>query len=123
MTPDDYLWDKSGKPDPEIEKLERSLASLGHRGEPLVLPRDVRGASPAARRGVLGTLREALTPRVMVPTFAAFAALIAGVLWWEVGRHGVWEVAEVTGAPRVDGRALTVRDRLERGERLETDGI
>ena len=122
MTPDDYLWDKSGKPDPEIEKLERSLASLAHRGEPLVLPRDVRGASPAAgRHGVGDILREWLRPRVMVPTFAAIAAMIAAVLWWQGARHSAWEVADVTGAPRVAGRTLAVKDRLARGERLETD--
>src|SRR5207302_1419022 len=27
---DDYLWDRSGPPDPEIEKLEQLLAPLAH---------------------------------------------------------------------------------------------
>ena len=25
---DDYLWDRSGTPDPDVERLERKLASL-----------------------------------------------------------------------------------------------
>ncbi len=27
---DDYLWDRSGKPDPEVEQLEKLLSPLGH---------------------------------------------------------------------------------------------
>ncbi len=29
----DYLWDRSGPPDPEIERLERVLGTLRHRGD------------------------------------------------------------------------------------------
>jgi hypothetical protein len=35
---DDYLWDRSGEPDPEIAKLERTLGQLRHKPAPLVLP-------------------------------------------------------------------------------------
>ena len=37
---EDYLWDKSGEPDPEIERLEKVLAPLRYerRVEPLPLP-------------------------------------------------------------------------------------
>ena len=31
---DDYLWDKTGEPDPEIEHLERVLGQLRHQGKP-----------------------------------------------------------------------------------------
>ena len=36
-----YLWDRSGPPDPEVERLERILGSLGHNGklETPALPR------------------------------------------------------------------------------------
>ena len=27
---DDYLWDGSGEPDPELQKLENTLAKLRH---------------------------------------------------------------------------------------------
>ncbi|HEX8142020.1 MAG TPA: hypothetical protein VF553_05450 [Pyrinomonadaceae bacterium] len=35
---DEYLWDRSGEPDPEIERLERTLQGLRHQSKPLALP-------------------------------------------------------------------------------------
>jgi hypothetical protein len=46
---DDYLWDKSGKPDPEIVQLERALSALAHRGEALRLPEESDAAAVAGR--------------------------------------------------------------------------
>ena len=39
---DDYLWDKSGEPDPQIQELEEILAPLRYQPKPLELPADVR---------------------------------------------------------------------------------
>ena len=36
---DDYLWDKTGQPDSEIQQLEEILGSLRYQPKPLVLPR------------------------------------------------------------------------------------
>ena len=43
---EDYLWDRSGPPDPEIERLERTLAPLRyrHRADLMQIPR--RAARP-----------------------------------------------------------------------------
>ena len=35
---DDYLWDKSGQPDPEVQKLEEILGTLRYQPRPLELP-------------------------------------------------------------------------------------
>jgi len=35
---DDYLWDKTGQPDPEIQKLEEILGTLRYQPRPLALP-------------------------------------------------------------------------------------
>ena len=35
---DDYLWDKSGQPDPEIQELEEILGTLRYQPKPLALP-------------------------------------------------------------------------------------
>ena len=43
---DDYLWDKSGEPDREIQELEQILAPLRYQPAPLELPTE----SPASRR-------------------------------------------------------------------------
>jgi len=39
---DDYLWDKSGEPDPQIQELEEILAPLRYQPKPLELPDNVR---------------------------------------------------------------------------------
>jgi hypothetical protein len=36
---DDYLWDKTGEPDPQIQQLEEILGTLRYQPKPLVLPR------------------------------------------------------------------------------------
>ncbi|HKS09825.1 MAG TPA: hypothetical protein VJS13_09785 [Pyrinomonadaceae bacterium] len=36
---DDYLWDKSGEPDPQIQQLEEILGTLRYQPKPLPLPR------------------------------------------------------------------------------------
>jgi hypothetical protein len=35
---DNYLWDKSGEPDPLIEELERELSTLRYQPRPLTIP-------------------------------------------------------------------------------------
>ena len=37
---EDYLWDKSGEPDPQIQQLEEILGTLRYRPTPLRLPRN-----------------------------------------------------------------------------------
>jgi hypothetical protein len=39
---DDYLWDKSGEPDPEIQRLEQILGTLRYQEKPLELPEQIR---------------------------------------------------------------------------------
>ncbi len=36
---DDYLWDKTGEPDPQIQQLEEILGTLRYQPRPLALPR------------------------------------------------------------------------------------
>lgn len=40
----DYLWDKSGEPDVEVQELEDVLGTLRYQPQPFVLPEDVRTA-------------------------------------------------------------------------------
>jgi hypothetical protein len=35
---DDYLWDKTGQPDPQIQQLEEILGTLRYQPKPLALP-------------------------------------------------------------------------------------
>ena len=38
---DDYLWDKTGEPDPQVKKLEEILGTLRYQPKPLELPKDL----------------------------------------------------------------------------------
>lgn len=58
---EEYLWDKSGEPDPEIQELEKILAPLRYQPKPLVMPR--RNYTPLAIAAAL------------------LIALMAGGLW------------------------------------------
>ena len=38
---DDYLWDKTGEPDPQITQLEEILGTLRYQPKPLEIPKDL----------------------------------------------------------------------------------
>jgi hypothetical protein len=89
---DDYLWDKSGEPDPQIQQLEEILGTLRYQPKPLQL---------APRRNYLPLLAIAATVAV---------ALIAGGLWFEVRstEATIPAVALATPPPLVIGPSLSV---------------
>jgi hypothetical protein len=108
--PDDYLWDKTGEPDAEVERLERLL---GQFREDVPAP-DV----PAPARAIQSTRR------FWIPLAAAAALLLAFGTWvavhWYFRTPG-WEVARLEGTPRIGGRPLGASGRLAVGEWLVTD--
>lgn len=106
MTDDRYLWDKEGPADPEVERLEALMSPFGHRGLPLLLP----VPAPPRRRWALPLAAAAV----------AAAALVVSVI--ALRGSGAWEVRSLSGAPRLGGRTLVGRARLERGDSLVTDG-
>lgn len=63
---DDYLWDKSGQPDPQIQQLEEILGTLRYQPRPLTIPR---------RRNYLPLL--AIAASVLL-------AIAAGSIWLRV---------------------------------------
>ncbi len=111
---DRYLWDKTGTPDPEVERLESLLGRMGHRGDPLALPEDAARPAPAVRP----------RPRAhaLVWSFAAAAALVvvAGAVWLAMPRG--WQVQSLSGTPRIGETAIERQGRITAGESLVTDG-
>ena len=93
---DDYLWDGSGEPDPEVERLERLLSGFRlRRTAPELRPR----------------------PRTRWSAVAAAAALVAAGAWLVMGGWGgvggapeSWQVARAGGGS----------SRLSVGQTLET---
>lgn len=79
---DDYLWDKSGEPDPQIQELENILGALRYQPRPLKL---------APRRNYVAPLAIAATVLI---------ALLAGALWLLLPQHdaSIPAVAFVTPA-------------------------
>ena len=70
---DDYLWDKSGPPDPEIQKLENLLGTLRYQPKPFEIPSNVS----APRRRNYFPLLAAIAATLLV-------ALLAGSIWLRV---------------------------------------
>jgi hypothetical protein len=104
---DRYLWDRSGPPDPEVERLEKLLAPLAHR--------------PA------GGPRLAVAPPRPRPwrAMAAAAALIlaaASLLRFETssGDPTGWQIARVDGAARVGSGEARPDMELRAGQVVRT---
>lgn len=102
MSDDRYLWDRSGAPDPETERLEELLGRFRHDGPPLAWKR----RRPA--------------PRLLA--VAAVLALAAAGAIFLARAGGGWSVRSVSGSPAVESAAIPGSGRLAAGELLETDG-
>ena len=86
---DDYLWDRTGKPDPEIRELEELLGTLRYQPRPLEIPSDIT----IARR------RQFVLPATIAAAIIMVAILSA--LWFHFNRKSTpsFAVKEVTPAP------------------------
>ena len=73
---EDYLWDKSGQPDPQIQELEEILGTLRYQPKPLVIPRELE---PSRRRNYFPLLAAAAT---------VLLALLAAGVWVQVRTSG-----------------------------------
>ncbi len=106
---EEYLWDRSGEPDPEIERLERVLAPLRYR-----------------HRGVLAgpPVRRSRAPWRAAVAAAAVIAVAAGILTLAIpsAPRTDWQVASLTGAASMAGKQVAVSTALGAGQLLRTGG-
>jgi hypothetical protein len=102
---DDYLWDRSGEPDPEIMHLESLLGRFAANPRPLVLPRR------------FGALRIAAIAATLVVVLGV--ALFAMRFRWRAGE--AWPVVSVSGAPTINGQVISADARLGVDDELRTD--
>lgn len=100
---EDYLWDKSGEPDPEIEQLEKTLGSLRFKrpAEPLPLP-----ASPPPR----WSFRLSFSP-ALAAAAALLILLLAGGVWLGLRRSSSKEGRDTIAT----GTAPVEEKRAEQG--------
>jgi hypothetical protein len=71
----DYLWDKSGGPDAEVERLEELLGEFRHRPRPLELPPEIIGRDDARTRA-----SRAYSPAWLAVAAALLFVVLAGAL-------------------------------------------
>ena len=122
---DDYLWDKSGEPDPQIQQLEEILGTLRYQPKPLRLPEELPAAklTTARRRNYLPWLAIAA---------AVAIALLSGIAWLQLRGQdaSIPMVAIATPAAPIPGPPLsdppsapvpkrTVRPRVTKYDRQE----
>ncbi len=109
---DDYLWDRSGTPDPEIERLESLL------GRYAVTQPWGAGATPAVppapRRRHAAAIAIAASLLIALG-LGAFAMRFR----WRAGE--AWPITSVTGTPTINGRVITRDARFGIGDELRTD--
>jgi len=120
---DDYLWDGSGEPNPEIQRLEALLGKFRHDHPAPVFPEIVRD-----RRWRFFPRRVRLFPDLA--TAAAAVVAIAVVTFLVYGGKPApvtlagWELSRVAGTPRIGAMAVSGKQgtsRLGVGQILETD--
>jgi hypothetical protein len=78
----DYLWDKTGEPDPEIERLEQVLGTLRYKPKPFQIPSEVPARSSSRFRSLLAIA-------------AAISVIVAGGLWLTLHRAADGVIARV----------------------------
>lgn len=122
---DDYLFDRSGTPDPDVERLEQMLGRLRMKAPvPQVrLKPDTTDEWPDATYESPDTTYAWRTLRFLGPALAAAAAIavMVGLTWQTTAPAASWEVASLSGTPRIGSSALVGEGRIAVGQTLTTD--
>jgi hypothetical protein len=72
---DNYLWDRSGEPDPEVQELEEILGTLRYQPRPLEIPNNIRVDR-----------RRSFVPAMAMAAAIALLAVLLG-LWFSFNRR------------------------------------
>ena len=120
---DDYLWDRSGEPDPEIQRLEGLLGKFRHESPTPIFPEVVR-----ERRWPFFAWRMRPFP-ALAPAAVALTAIVAVTFLVYRTKPAPttvagWAVSSVEGTPRIGQKTISTKQgtsRLGIGQMLETD--
>ena len=115
-----YLWDGSGTPDLEIQKLETLLSKYRHDSPAPALPE----FAPKRRWSVF-PLRMGLFPAFAAAAAIALFVIVTFLIYSQRTSPSTaagWAASRVEGAPRIGARVLNEKtSRLAVGQILETD--
>jgi FecR protein len=118
---DDYLWDGTGEPDPEVTRMETLLGRFRHRGAPMRFPETASAPAPKIRW------------KLWVTSLAAAAAVIAILAVARFARRHAtppalpeagWAVTRLSGTPHVGSTLANEAGKPAKfmvGQTLETD--
>jgi hypothetical protein len=122
---DEYLWDGTGEPDPEMQKLETTLGRFRHQDQPpdfsqvVIAPRQTFWQKFSISR---------LSLALAAATAAVLLISIYGVIRWNQNHNAAsgsgWDVQSLTGTIRVestDSGKKTASTKLAAGQILITD--
>ena len=134
-TPNDYLWDKSGAPDPELQRLESLLAELRHTDRPLRVPSATpqeQSVVPSAARNLSSISMHHLRAN-WLPRLAAAAVILLAIaaLFFVPSRRVTapelgpsWNVANIEGTPQIGVQSILGKHaaaKLHVGQTLTTN--
>jgi hypothetical protein len=121
---DDYLWDRSGEPDPEVQKLETALGRYRH-NQPAPSFEKIADLRPAKQHWNSFSLRWSY--QLAVAAIVLLAAVVFLVLRPKPTENAgpSWAVARLEGTPRVGWHSVGEKSgpvKLAIGQTLVTDG-
>jgi ferric-dicitrate binding protein FerR (iron transport regulator) len=120
----DYLWDGSGEPDPEVQKLENLLGRYRH-NQPAPAFDQLTVEQPAPRRSRFPVFRFSFQlAAVAAVLVVGIATLLVVRMRQEKNTGPAWEIARIEGAPRVGWHSLGANSetaKLKVGQTLVTD--
>lgn len=125
---DRYLWDRSGKPGPELQRLETLLGQFRHSGAPLVIPSDgtFQPANLQASWSRMPWFPRVAATLVVATSLAASIFLALNSLPRLGSATGSWEVACLQGEIQVAASPLAAGQTIRKlgvGQLLETNGV
>jgi HAMP domain-containing protein len=107
---DNYLWDRSGEPDPEVQELEEILGTLRYQPRPQEIPRHIQ----------VGRRRSFFPAMAIAAVIALFAVLLG--LWFGFNRRQA-PLSEARNDSQVDQPANKTTTPLPSNDQAEKAAV
>ena len=101
---EDYLWDRSGEPDLELQRLEEILGTLRYQPQPLKIPADIQ----------IGR-RRSFSPALAIAAAIALFAVILG-LWFHFHRPATGPPLEASQNSQTEQKPIETAPRVAPGK-------